>query len=67
MALYLSAPVVNGIFSQWFSNAEVRTGSAVPFLSENPAHEGAAIDQAPLPFMLPAGPPFSLLTFFSAG
>jgi hypothetical protein len=43
----LSAPVVNGDLAQWFSCVDVRTGSAVPFLSENPAYEGAGRESAP--------------------
>ena len=44
---FLSAPVVNGGFAQWFTSTRVRAGSEVPVLSENPAHEGAGKDQAP--------------------
>jgi hypothetical protein len=32
---YLSAPVLNGILSQWVTSVSGRTGTAVPFLGKN--------------------------------
>jgi hypothetical protein len=54
----LSAPELNGSFSQWFTSVSVRTGTTVPVLVKTSVPEGAGRDQAPRLWVIRSSGPF---------